>query len=579
MSSVSLVQQQVLVLLLLLSLLLQCTTALTPDRSRLNHFFELTNGHHLWKNNSHWNTTKPICSWFGVTCKGGSKEADSGVERLELPSNSIVGHVAKVLYHMTSLKTLNLKDNSLTDGGFEGFEKGDSNLETLDLSQNGLTSMQGIGNAPDSLHEIHLEENRIQSFPKELAKLDKLKSVYLMKNKMQGALPSVIAKMTSLKHLNTYDNGLEGTLPSEIGLLNNLVLLSLAENSFTGTIPTTLDNLSSLKTLSLHQQKQQGLTGSLPHFESLTSIREIYLDNNGLTGTIPHKFLKNANSTSSLMHVGLSFNQFTGTIPPELERFDRLILNVVGNHITHIPQRLCEKKKWMAGTVEQYGCDAILCANGTYNQEGRQTNDEDPCLECPLGTGSPYFGSITCSEEGEEPIVKLLYEFYTELDGPQWKSRQGWEQFDDVHSDNLDWSTIVPCDFDGVDCIFNSIHGLFLSNNGLEGTIPSRIFQLPDLAVLDVSRNAVHMTHKAFKACGEKDLLTQLNIANTKTRNLDGIGLIKSALILDIGGLELQGPIPEELFELKTIHEIHARASKFTGTLPTLVGHLRNLTR
>ena len=122
------------------------------------------------------------------------------------------------------MKTLNLKDNSLiVDAGFDELTK-DSKLETIDfLSQNGLTSMQGIGKAPDSLHELHLTQNRLKEFPLELTNLHKLKDLFITKNKLQGTLPTEIGKMTSLKHLNLYDNTLSGQLPSEIGLLTNLL--------------------------------------------------------------------------------------------------------------------------------------------------------------------------------------------------------------------------------------------------------------------------------------------------------------------------------------------------------------------
>lgn len=545
----------------------------SPNHSRLNRFYEVTNGKH-WKNNTHWNTTKPICSWFGVVCSS-SKE----VVGLVLPSNGLVGRIAKVTYEITSLQTLNLKKNSLTDAGFQGLTKDDSKIETIDLSENGLTSVQGVENAPNSLRELHLGENRLKSFPKEVTQLHKLRNLFIAKNKLKGQLPTQIGRMTELKHLNAYGNSLSGALPSEIGLLTKLELFSLAENAFTGTIPTTVNHMKSLVTFSLHNHvdRKGELTGTLPRFSDIPDIKEVYLEGNSLTGSIPHKFLEHA-TTTNYMHIGLSHNKLTG-IPSELERFSSMQLNVVDNQFTHIPKRFCTFGKWMAGAVEQYGCDAILCPNATYNKEGRQSNDEEPCMPCAHGTGSPYLGAISCNEDGGAPIVQILFEFYTKLRGTKWKKKDGWEQFDYVTADSIDWGSIVPCTFHGIECVFNTVYGINLHNNGLKGTIPSSLFQLPHLATLDVSRNAVVMTYKGFKALGRQGLVTELNVAHTQQQNLDGIGLAESLQILDIGGLDLGAPISEELFDLTSIHEIHARASNFTGPLPTLIGNLLKLTR
>mmetsp|Transcript_29555 Transcript_29555/g.87551 ORF Transcript_29555/g.87551 Transcript_29555/m.87551 type:complete len:120 (-) Transcript_29555:81-440(-) len=48
----------------------------------------------------------------------------------------------------------------------------------------------------------------------------------------------------------------------------------------------------------------------------------------------------------------------------------------------------------MEGLVAQYGCDAILCPEYTFNKEGRQTSNNTTCAACPNGDG--YLGSVTC---------------------------------------------------------------------------------------------------------------------------------------------------------------------------------------
>lgn len=549
----------------------------TPDRHRLSRLYEVTNGP-SWRNSTNWNTTKPVCSWFGVECANGSVEDDTGVTSISLPSNGLVGRVDKIIYEMQHLKTLNLKDNSLTDAGFEGLLR-DSQLESIVLSENGFTHLTGIGNAPDSLQELNLEQNRLKgSFPVELAQLTKLKILLLNQNQLQGSLPTVIGSMSRLNQLYINGNKLTGKLPSEIGLLEKMEIFTLSENAFTGTIPTTIERMSTLQSFSLHNAV---LTGALPPFRNMPFIKEIFLDYNKLEGTIPRTFLEHATTIGDHVHIGLSYNNLTGTVPKQLERFTFMDIDLVGNQITHIPDEICKRivGSWMSGLVGQYGCDAILCSKGTYNQDGRQSNDENPCVACPSGKEFPYLGATTCSGEMEMSELDIIMDFYVSLRGPVWVQKKGWTQFD--ISTNTSYSvTVDVCSLHGITCNDNNtIEEIKLSNNGLIGTIPTTIFQLKALTTLDVSRNAVTLTPEGLEALSLAGTVSKLNIASTHSIDLTGIGSAKSIRILDVSGIDFGTPILAELFNLVDIEEIYARFCYFTGKLPTQIGNLVNLIR
>jgi Leucine-rich repeat (LRR) protein len=516
-----------------------------------------------------------------------SGEGDTGVTSINLPANGLAGRVSKIIYEMKHLLTFNLKDNSLTDPGFEGMVR-DSKLETIILSGNGFTSITGIGNAPDSLQELHVTHNRIKgSFPVELTKLTKLKNLFLNQNQLQGSLPTEIGSMSQLTQLFLFGNNMTGQLPSQIGLLTTLEIFSLAENAFTGTIPTTVEKMSSLHTFSLHNA---ALTGTLPLFRNIPLIKEVFLDHNQFEGTIPSQFLDNSGILYEHVHVGLSYNNLTGTLPAHLERFTFLELDLVGNQITKIPDEICQGVigSWMSGLVQQYGCDAILCPNGTYNQDGRQSNDENPCLACPNGTaGLPYLGATACSDgavENSMSELDIIVDVYTSLRGTTaWVQKTGWSEFDDLLSNA---TTVQPdagvdlCSFYGITCnANNSIEEIKLSNNGLIGTIPTSIFQLLSLTTLDVSRNAVTVTPEGLGALARAGTISKLVIASTHSIDLTGIGSANSLRILDVSGIDFGTPIPSELFNLVDIEEIFARFCYFTDKLPTQIGNLVKLVR
>jgi Leucine-rich repeat (LRR) protein len=271
-------------------------------------------------------------------------------------------------------------------------------------------------------------------------------------------------------------------------------------------------------------------------------------------------------------------------VPPQLERFTFLELDLVGNQITGIPDEICQSVigTWMSGLVEQYGCDAIVCPVGTYNQDGRQSTDENPCLACPNGTGFPYLGATSCNNETVVSELDIIVDLYVSLRGTAWVHKSGWAELDDLLDTN---TTVQPgavnlCSFHGITCNANkTIEEIKLSNNGLIGTIPTTIFQLSSLTALDVSRNAVTLTPQGLSAMAQAGTVSKLHISSTHSIDLTGIGSATSLRVLDVSGIDFGTPIPSELFNLVDIEEIHARFCYFTDKLPTLIGNLVNLVR
>ena len=153
----------------------------------------------------------------------------------------------------------------------------------------------------------------------------------------------------------------------------------------------------------------------------------------------------------------------------------------------------------MAGLVEEFGCDAILCPSGTYNILGRAFTADNMCVPC--NDGNSFLGATTC----EEPVPEaegvdeweVLLKFYEETAGEKWTVRDGWEVFDDIGAggclgelqefglDVCDGWYGVLCDNEG------NITDIALPNNELFGTIPHVIFSLPSLETVDISNNNV----------------------------------------------------------------------------------------
>ena len=212
------------------------------EKETLVRVYRLAGGK-KWANNYGWKEAldefegkgdagKPVpkvCSWYGVRCgdgKGGAKvDSDTGVTELNLSGNQLSGKISKHVYVMPSLELIDLKNNQITDAGLDGIvSEGGAPLKKLILSENQLSSLSGIQNAPESLEELHCNENAFTKFPHEVFALTKLKTFMM-----------------------THSSGISEKFPKGFGGMKNLRKLLLWYNNFTGTIPTELGRLKKLE--------------------------------------------------------------------------------------------------------------------------------------------------------------------------------------------------------------------------------------------------------------------------------------------------------------------------------------------
>ena len=394
-----------------------------PERETLLQVYASSNGNR-WKKNTGWQSAAessdnasveqlPVCSWHGVTCANGKKHDDEGITSLDLSHNHLSGHVHKALWSLPHLIEVNFQGNSIKDAGFEGFGNVDSAtaspVQNVVLTENRLTHVTGVSSAPESLRELRLSSNAFNGkFPDELTKLNKLKVLHVSHNPgISGALPSDIGKMQNLRDLDLSYTSLRGVLPSEIGELSLLQHFGMDETQVKGPFPEEVGDLTQLRYLSIQNNDADSgkITGPLPSFANLGNLRELYLNGNAFTGTIPPNFLEKSVGTERLVTVGLKNNNLTGELPSELSRFKKLQIDVQGNRLNNVAVELCEMKKWNGGLVGAFGCDAILCPRDTFNAQGRREKEDEVCQSCHDGYGPHHFvshlGSDRCVPEPE----------------------------------------------------------------------------------------------------------------------------------------------------------------------------------
>jgi len=313
------------------------------ERSILKKLYSQCDGAN-WNNKENWGDDNvDICLWDAISCG-----QHGHVDAILLGSNNIRGIPPKELFDLPYLHTLWMYSNPV-QFSFRGIENA-RKLESLLLDSTGIDDLDGLENA------IHLRE------------------------------------------LGLRFNELTGFLPTELATLRNLETLSLSENGFSGLLPTYLEKMTNLKKLRIGSNV---LSGPLLDFNGMPNLYSLDLSENKLTGTIPQAFLSDVPSDTSIV-VDLSSNSISGEVPATLGRLKELSLYIRDNEIDNVPAQLCKQRDWNDAGVSQFGCEAIACPPGTYNEHGRMKSSRSPCIKC---ADAQFYGSITCANVLSDDVV------------------------------------------------------------------------------------------------------------------------------------------------------------------------------
>jgi uncharacterized protein YjbI with pentapeptide repeats len=343
-------------------------------------------------------------------------------------------------------------------------ELGES-LEVLDLSRSNkryppLEIPSTIGKLT-KLKIFDVSGNSLTKLPSEIGNMSSLQILNLSGCLFNRQIPAAIWKLDKLEKLNLNENNFSGNVfPSEIGRLTNLRELFLSQTGLEGTIPSEIGALTKLKNLEFFSNK---LTGTVPSsLENLTLLKRVDFFNNALEGTID--FLT---KLPDFEVIHLHSNKFSGSIPSGLGDLSRLTwLDITKNMLTgEIPASLASipalKDLHLGDNYLQPPVPFSLCEKKDINNASIFRNHCSHII-CPLGTYSAEgFASaskgtecILCDEDkttiylGKSTCIRLgQYEYLTMLKA--LIERKTWE-FDEnkqIVNDECDLE-IVNCDDD-----------------------------------------------------------------------------------------------------------------------------------
>lgn len=203
-----------------------------------------------------------------------------------------------------------------------------ANLRSLNLYDNALTSVQGMGILSQTpVEDINLGSNNLASIPLELGALKCLKSLWLDDNKI-SEFPVCLCQLDGLETLRLSGNDLQ-TVPPSISNLQNLRVLALDNNELK-EFPLGILQLNNLRHLLLRQNHLEELPADV---DKLASLETLSVSSNQLTA-LPDCL----SSMQNLQYLYANGNHIV-SVPADLCTLPRLLeVNLSNNSIQLIPE-------------------------------------------------------------------------------------------------------------------------------------------------------------------------------------------------------------------------------------------------
>ncbi|KAL1560900.1 receptor-like protein EIX1 [Salvia divinorum] len=516
------------------------------------------------------------------------------IEHLDLSNNMLQGQIPKFLFNLSRLRVLVLYENDLGGNVDELFgntsEKGIlESLQILDLAQNKL-----YGSVPDlrafsTLKEVYFGGNNLTGFiPPSIDQLSELRVLDLSNNLLEGVISeSHLIKLNKLKKLDLSFNSLTlhfapdwsptfqldaiflagcnvgPSFPKWIQTQRNLTFLDLSRANIADEVPTWLWSVSpSLYGLYLSDNQ---ITGTVPNLSN-TSIRDIDLSNNSISGPIP-LFRANtiviqlsenmfSGSVSSickahygqLWNLDLSNNQLAGEVPNCWEKMPNLaFLNLANNGFSgEIPDSL----------ESLHGLLALQLRGNSLSGEFPSTLRHCQKLWLVDVAGNELTGEIST----------WIGELYN-------------TEFLNLGRNKLHGS--IPVEI----CNLTRIRILDLSKNNLSGNIPDCFNNFTSLAQKNIPTYLVHPSaylNFAFYNYNLPNVIIivtyyEFSLIQWKGRESEYRKNLKLLKLIDFSSNRLSGNIPHSFSSMKGLISLNLSSNSFKGNIIPNIGDMEML--
>ncbi|TQD97643.1 hypothetical protein C1H46_016750 [Malus baccata] len=344
----------------------------------------------------------------------------------------------------------------------------------------------------------------------------------------------------------------------------SLVDLYLSSNHLTGSIPDVFGNMSSLADVDLYGNQ---LEGAEPHsFSTLCSLQSLDLEGNNLSGQFSRfvQILPTC-AQNSLESLWLYGNQLSGRIPESIGQMSKLeYLGLGMNALEGVISDSHFSKLSKLSYLDLSSNSLVL--NFQSNWTPPFQLDYISLGSCKMG---PYFpkwlqtqnkySSLNISNAG---IVDILPSWF-------WGTTRNVEFISLSHNQIGEMFTNLTMDFAN----YPAVH---LSSNQIEGQIPAT---LSHVSYLDLSNN--NISGSISFLCASAAL--RLSFLNLSYNNLSGelpecLTHLGNLVMLDLSSNALSGKIPSTIGSLFGIETLKLRSNEFVGELPLSLKNCTSLT-
>ncbi|KAH6784701.1 HAESA-like 2 [Perilla frutescens var. hirtella] len=472
------------------------------------------------------------CNWTGVSCGGGG-----GVVALDLRSAGISGDFPADFCRISTLRNLDLSDNSLGGNLSSSSISPCSHLSSLNLSSNYFVgSLPGFPAEFLNLTILDFSFNNFSGeIPESFVNLRRLQFLSLGSNLLNGSIPEFLSNLTELTQLVLAINPFRPSpLPTSIGRLAKLEILMAPAANLEGEIPQSIGNLSSIK---IFDVSQNNLVGKIPKtIGGMKNAEQIELFHNKLSGELPDSF----SGLSSLLRFDASENSLTGKIPESLAALPLESFNLNDNNLEgEIPQSLALNPNLYQLKLFNNNLSGSLPEFLGMNSSLEEIDVSGNKLEGPLPRNLCYRKNLWSLVIFGNRISGTIPDSYGECSSLLY-----------VRIQNNELSGVVPDAFWALD-----LDHIEFTNNRLEGSIPPSLSMAKRMSQLLISGNNFS-GHLPPEICHLKELRK-----------------------IDLSGNHFSGELPSCIYQLTKLLEVHMQGNRFSGEIPWRSTPCRELTQ